>query len=133
MIFDTNTKQKAFEYLESLLLKSKRIRIEAVKEIRTLDQNRLYWLFLSCIEQETGNDKNNLHEFFTLEFLPLIQQMVFKKLIYKRTSTTSLDTKLFTEYLNKIQIFANTELSIELPNPEDLKFAEFYDHYKNYL
>ena len=35
--------------------------------------------------------------------------------------------------MNKIQLFANTELSIELPNPEDLKFAEFKDYYEKYL
>ena len=35
--------------------------------------------------------------------------------------------------MSKIQIFANTELAIELPNPEDLKFVEFYEYYKNYI
>jgi len=58
---------------------------------------------------------------------------VFEKIIYKRLSTTLLDTKNFTEYLNKIQLFANTELAIELPNPENLKFAEFKDYYEKYL
>ena len=33
--------------------------------------------------------------------------------------------------MSKIQLFANTELSIELPNPDDLKFAEFKDYYEN--
>ena len=35
--------------------------------------------------------------------------------------------------MSKIQVFANTELAIELPNPEDLKFAKFYEYYKNYI
>jgi hypothetical protein len=131
MIFDN--RNKAVDYLNSLFDKGKRVKVDVAKEKRSLNQNRLYWLWVACIEQETGNDKNNLHEFFTLEFLPLIQQMVFKKLIYKRTSTTTLDTKQFTEYLNKIQIFSSTELGLTLPNPEDVQFEHFYNHYKDYL
>jgi hypothetical protein len=131
MIFDN--RNKAVDYLNSLFDKGKRVKVDVAKEKRSLDQNRLYWLWVACIEQETGNDKNNLHEFFTLEFLPLIQQMVFKKLIYKRTSTTTLDTKQFTEYLNKIQIYCSTELGLTLPNPEDVQFEHFYNHYKDYL
>ena len=35
--------------------------------------------------------------------------------------------------MSKIQVFANTELAIELPNPEDLKFEEFKDYYEKFL
>ena len=133
MIFDKNKKIEAIEYIDSLFAQDKRVTIVITKEKRTLDQNRLYWLWLTCIAQNTGNDKDNLHEFFILKYLQPELIQVFEKLIYKRLSTTLLDTRRFTEYLNKIQLFANTELAIELPNPEDLKFAEFYEYYKNYI
>jgi hypothetical protein len=51
----------------------------------------------------------------------------------KEPSTTKLLTKQFAEYLEKIVIFASTELGITLPNPEDLRFKEFEEYYSQYL
>ena len=133
MIFDKFHKIEAVEFVFSLFAQDKRVTIVITKEKRTLDQNKLYWLWLSCIAKETGNDKDDLHEYFIYKYLNPELVQVFEKMIYKRLSTTQLDTKQFTEYLNKIQVFANTELAIELPNPEDLKFAEFFEYYKNYI
>jgi len=133
MIYDKNHRKESIEYIDSLFAQDKRVTIVITKEKRTLDQNRLYWLWLTCIAQNTGNDKDSLHEYFVWKYIQPEFQQVFEKLIYKRLSTTSLDTKQFTEYLNKIQVFANTELAIELPNPEDKKFEEFKDYYEKYL
>ena len=133
MIFDKNHRKGAIEYIDSIFAQEKRVTIVITKEQRTLDQNRLYWLWLTCISQNTGNDKDSLHEYFVSKYLQPELVQVFEKMIYKRLSTTLLDTKQFTEYLNKIQLFANTELSIELPNPEDMRFAEFKDYYEKYL
>ena len=133
MIYEKKHRKEAIEYIDSLFAQDKRVTIVITKEQRTLEQNRLYWLWLTCIAQNTGNDKDGLHEYFVSKYLQPELIQVFEKMIYKRLSTTLLDTKHFTEYLNKIQVFANTELSIELPNPEDLKFAEFKDYYEKYL
>ena len=133
MIFDKFHKIEAVEFVFSLFAQDKRVTIVITKEKRTLDQNKLYWLWLSCIAKETGNDKADLHEYFIYKYLNPELVQVFEKMIYKRLSTSTLDTKQFTGYLNKIQVFANTELAIELPNPEDKKFAEFYEYYKDYI
>jgi len=133
MIFEKNQKIEAIKFIDNLFAQDKRVTIVITKEKRTLDQNKLYWLWLSCIAKETGNDKDDLHEYFIYKYLNPELVQVFEKMIYKRLSTSTLDTKQFTGYLNKIQIFANTELAIELPNPEDKKFAEFYEYYKDYI
>ena len=133
MIFDEKHKKEAIKYIDSIFAQDKRVTVVITKEKRTLDQNRLYWLWLTCIAQNTGNDKDSLHEYFVWKYLQPELIQVFDKMIYKRLSTTSLDTKKFIEYLNKIQVFANTELAIELPNPADLRFAEFKDYYEKYL
>ena len=133
MIFSKNKTVEAFEYLETLFEQEKDVRIEIFRKSRTLRQNRLYWLFIACIEQETGNDKEYLHIYFCKKFLPIIEKKIFNEIIYDRTSTTSLDTLGFKYFLDKIQGFASTELNITLPNPDDLHFKEFEEHYKNYL
>jgi transposase len=46
------------------------IEITQKRENRTLDQNALYWLWLTCIEQETGNSKEDIHYYCKDNFLP---------------------------------------------------------------
>ncbi|MDR1222355.1 MAG: hypothetical protein LBL07_05695, partial [Tannerella sp.] len=36
---------------------------------RTLDQNALMWLWFTCIERETGTDKNDVHDYYCMLFL----------------------------------------------------------------
>lgn len=124
-------KQKVIEYINRLPDKKYTVKIDLKREIRSLPQNKLMWMWLNCISAETGNDKNDLHDYFKDLWLPVKQVNVLGKWIEKTASTTELDSKQFTDYLNKIQQFANTDLGIVLPQPEDLHFAEFYDEYFN--
>jgi len=100
---------------------------------RSVSQNALYWLWLTCIEKETGNDKNNLHEFFKAKFLGFEEIDVFDHGVFTVKSTTNLNTSQFKEYLDKIQIFISTELGIELPDPQDKYWSEFYETYKYFI
>jgi len=124
-------KQKVIEYIQKLPDKKYIVKIELKREIRSLPQNKLMWLWLTCIEQETGNDKNDLHDHFKDKWLPKKVVAMFGKIIEKPISTSELDSKQFTDYLERIQQFANIELGIVLPNPDDLHFAEFYQEYSN--
>ncbi len=107
------------------------VSIKRHRERRTIDQNRLYFLWLACISNETGNSKDDLHEYFKQQYLGFEQRAVLNGRVYINPSTSALDTKQFTDYLNKIQIFANTELGIILPAREDLEFTQFYERYKD--
>lgn len=90
-----------------------------IESKRTLAQNSYYWLYLTIIARETGNDAEDLHEFFRSKLLP--RKMVkikgnngvyeFEKL----KSTTKLSKLDFGEYLDKI--CAATE--VPLPDPEE--------------
>lgn len=113
--------------------KSYDITISVKRSIRTISQHRLYWLWVTCIEQETGNDKETLHEYFKQQFLGRQSVQIFNTEVYPLRSTTGLNTKEFTDYLNKIQVFASSELGIVLPNPIDLQFHQFYEKYKDFL
>jgi hypothetical protein len=100
---------------------------------RSISQNNLYWLWLTCIEQETGNDRHDLHEFFKAKFLGFEEITVLDHLVTRVVSTTQKNTLQFKEYLDKIQLFASVELGIELPDPESKYWNEFYETYKYLL
>ncbi len=107
------------------------VSIKRHRERRTIDQNRLYFLWLACISNETGQSKDDLHDYFKQLYLGFKQRAVLNGKIYVNPSTSALDTKQFTDYLNRVQEFANMELEILLPSPEDMEFSQFYERYKN--
>ena len=99
---------------------------------RSISQNSLYWLWLTCIEDETGNNRDDLHEeYFKKTYIRPKELTIFGRTAYRR-STKDLSTSQFKEYLDKIQIDMAQE-GIALPNPEDLIWDSFYEHYKDKL
>ena len=99
---------------------------------RTISQNGLYWLWLTCISHETGNDKDDLHDYFKKKYLEPEDSKLFGE-TFLRWSTRDLTSNMFKFYLDKIHGFASTELAITLPDPEDKRWEEFYDYYKDKL
>lgn len=133
-IFSNFDKQKVIDYIKDLPEgKSYTADVKLRREKRTIDQNSLLWLWVNCISDETGNEKNALHEYFKAEFLGFTEIVVFGKIQKHINSTTGLDTKQFTHYLEKIKIFAASELGIVLPEPSDRYWQEFYDKYKLFI
>ena len=114
------------------LLKGWWFELSQRRRVRTISQNRLERLWLTCIADETGNDSNELHDYFKEKWIESKEVIMFgeKKLIY---STRHLNTIQFKQFLDKIQIFANTELGIILPIPEDKNWDVFYETYRDKL
>lgn len=127
------------EYIDKLPdTKVYNVSIVLHRERRSIDQNCLYWLWLACISSETGQDKDSLHDYFKQSILGFEIRAVFlgtehSREIRKEVSTSTLDTKQFADYLEKIQHFASAELGIVLPNPEDSFWNNFHEQYKNYI
>lgn len=133
-IHNEYTRQKAIEQLQELDLKKVYIcTLKKETNKRTIDQNSLYWLWLTCIEQETGQDKNDLHLLFKQMFLPRKEVIIGLQIYQIETSTKDLNTFEFKQYLDKIQIFTASELGITLPDPEDLKFEAFKQYYSQFI
>lgn len=95
----------------------KTLRVELPEKVRTLPQNRYYWMYLGVIAKETGNEPEDLHTFFRQAFLP----RRFIKIKGKRNthevqdykSTTKLNKLEFGEYLDKICAMTG----VPLPDP----------------
>lgn len=127
-------KQAVMSYLEKLPTdKPYFAEIKQIRRRRTIDQNSLYWLWLKCLQDETGEDKDRLHEYFKARYLGVSTVEVFGVDVQMSASTTKLDTKEMTHYLDRIQQFALMDLGIALPNPSDLYWEQFYQKYKGWI
>lgn len=85
----------------------KNITITITDEIsRTTKQNRLWWLYVGILSNETGYDKNEMHEQLKSQFMPFAK------------STTELSTKEFSDMVNQIVRWSAETLSVILPYEE---------------
>jgi len=161
MKFDSSNEfkvQMADEYYNSLKLKKEYIEIRPIKMKRKLDQNGLYWIWLTCIEQETGIDRSELHVLYRANFLMLDDEYVLKfikKEVWERAkeliiqfhyrpdiakfidliseSTTELEIDRFALYLNKIKDHAKNTFNITLVSLEEKLFNDFYKEYYKHI
>jgi hypothetical protein len=120
---DEAGRKRAIGLIASLdLTKPYTVVIEQQKKKRTLAQNNLMWAWLDkvvqCIHEDTGNDKEDIHEFFKLKFLPSRTVEVFGETERVAGSTTKLSPQEMADYMNKIYAWATTELGLILPVPE---------------
>jgi predicted nucleic acid binding AN1-type Zn finger protein len=112
-------KKKLFEVLKMLKQETYIVTIEKKKNKRSLSANAYYWVLISIMEKETGQDSDSLHDYFKTKFLPP-RKVVFRQTGEEKAvqgSTASLDSFDFFEYIDKIRAFAIQELDIYLPTP----------------
>src|SRR5574343_323449 len=121
---------EAMKYLQRS--RDKIIEIKEYKPKRTNLQNRYYWAIINFISSETGNDRISLHEYFKSQFLMKIGDYVFNQKIDYNISTTELNTKEFTEYIEKISVFIS-DFGLSIPRPEDKDFEQFLNHYEKMI
>lgn len=113
------------------------IEAKLIEDTRSLNQNRLYWLWVSEIGKATGHTKDDLHERFKKHYAlpillrddpdlqPFIDRVqglgtdAYDEFVRRYISTTDLSVKQFTEMLNEIEVDARTR-GIDLTRPEDL-------------
>ena len=101
------------------------ITIKKASQKRSIPQNDLMWMWLTCIERETGTPKDDVYMYYCKKFLIKTITMGDKQERIYNTSS-KLTSEEMTEFLNKIQADAASELGIRLPLPEDRFFEQFY-------
>ena len=87
-------------------------------------------MWFTCIEQETGTDKQDVHDYYCHRFLRWTTYINGKEIVVAG-STSKLNTLQMTDFLNKVQADAAAELGIRLPLPADRYYQEFIDEYKD--
>lgn len=104
------------------------ITIKKANEKRSIAQNDLMWMWLTCIERETGTNKDDIYMYYCKKFL--MKTITVGDRMERIYSTSSkLNQLQMTDFLNKIQADALQELGIRLPLPEDRFFECFYQQY----
>jgi hypothetical protein len=83
--------------------------IKKDRKVRSLQQNALYWKWVSIIADYFGYDAEEMHIYFRAKFL-----VDRTKIIPRIRSTTELNILEFMEYMDKISLFS-AEHNIELP------------------
>jgi len=128
MIFkcnDIEELKKAFNYAKRQLEVAKHgilVNVSLKKFKRSTDQNRYYWgVVLKMISDETGYETTEVHEILKSEFLKIDEKEINGKAYSIYSSTASLNTADFEDYLEKCRRFAamNLQLVILLPNESE--------------
>lgn len=110
------------------------IQIVQKRKKRSVAQNRLMWLWFTCIEIEVGQTKQDIHDYYCMKYLRNeIANPATGEVIAVPGHTSTLTTQAFTRFLEQVQSDAAAELGITLPSPEDEAYADFEDMYKPYL
>ena len=96
---------------------------------RSLAQNRLYWLYMSQISKGYDLSHGKQHspetwsEYFKHQFLDSKIIEVRGEVIKQTKTTTKLNTKEFTDYLERIDIYCADELGVMLHHPIEYQLA----------
>lgn len=106
------------------------ITIKRATEKRTLAQNDLMWLWFTCIERETGTPKEDVYNYYCKKFLQK-QIRMGDRLVMVNETSSRLNTQQMSDFMNKIQADAATELGIQLPLPTDRYYDAFCEAYKH--
>ena len=105
------------------------ITIKKAKEKRSIPQNDLMWMWLACIERETGTPKDEVYMYYCKKFL-MRTVTIGQKIECIYMTTSKLNTEQMTTFLNQLQADAETELGIRLPTPQDRFWEAFYQDYR---
>lgn len=96
---------------------------------RSTPQNSLLWMWIACLEDETGMAKRDIYDAYCARFLARPIRTP-RGMVMANTTSSHLNKNEFTAFLDKIQADA-AEMGIRLPQPNDEFFSEFYNEYHN--
>lgn len=86
------------------------LEVSTRKSKRSGEQNRYYWLYLTLIKEETGNEIEDLHSYFKGKFLTQRISEIYGDKYRVTKSTTDLSKGEFCEYLVNISSLTQVEL-----------------------
>ena len=113
-----NVRQLIAKELKHFEGKRVEITIQKLKSTRSIQQNRLYWLYVTMIANELGYDKEEMHEIIKYKFL--LTEKVHEatgEVMPHIKSTAKLSISEFMDLINGLIQWASQSFSIVLPEP----------------
>lgn len=89
-----------------------RIELTPHRAKRSPEQNKLLWAIYAAIASNTGHTSEEIHEVMKAKFLPRQVVTVGDEEVPIVGSSTKLDVKEFSEFVERVQAFASSELGI---------------------
>ncbi len=122
--------EKSFDFLCSQLRNGVyTVTIKRKTEPRTVSQNALMWMWFKCMEENTGTEKQDWHDYYCSKFL-MRETEVGGRRFSVVGGTSGMNTVQMSNFMNKVQADAATEWGITLPLPADRYYQEFVQHYR---
>lgn len=97
--------------------------IEKKQYKRSLKQNSLYWAFVEIISLETGNVKEDLHDYFKSRYAPRRFIKVGQREIQLAKSTATMTKGEMAEYMFHVE---NEAIQLGITLPKDIEEWERY-------
>jgi len=115
-----NVSQKIANELKYFANKRVEITIQKLKSTRSLQQNRLWWLYVTIIAKDVGYTKEEMHEILKFKFLK--REKVDEKTgeIFEYIgSTTKLNKSEFSDLISDLIQWAAQNFNLVLPLPNE--------------
>ncbi len=94
--------------------KAWRVEVVPHRAKRSVDQNARLWALYHEIAKGTGHSADEIHEAMKAKFLPPVQIVVRDEVLTVPGSSRKLDTAEFTEFMERVEAWAATELGVVL-------------------
>lgn len=106
--------QRAAEVIATLPSNKKwQIEVKEWRGKRTNAQNRLLWAIYTAIANATGHTPEEVHDAMKAKFLPPRVISLGGEEVTIPPTTTATDVPEFSEYVERVQSFAATELGVQ--------------------
>ncbi len=90
------------------------IEVREAKDVRTNQQNRLWWKWMDTIGTTIGYSSSEVHDILKYKFL-MKEELIEGHLHQSLKSTTTLSKKEFKKLADDVYFWANDTLNINLP------------------
>lgn len=105
------------------------VTIKRTRAERSPSQNRLLWMWLRCIEDETGTPAEDCYKYYCHKFLYRYVD-IDGRAVRIVDGSSELDTAQMARFLDQVRDDAITERHVErLPDPNDLAWDAFCAEY----
>lgn len=129
MIYRPTQIEQALIFLNKQFEKQKWVKIEAITEKKTLNQNNYIWLVFTVIAQDTGNMPKDIYQYY-LEKFPTFKEIYINgenhSIVISLSGFSKEQTSVF---IDRVVIDARQEGFI-IPSPDDLEAINQYNYYK---